>query len=70
MKYECSIIHTMNNEVLISINNCIGIHNKIYDESDNSIGKITRVLGPVSHPYALAYLAKKDMDINKIYVKC
>ena len=70
MKYECDIIHIINNEILININNCIGIHNKIYDENDNSMGKITKILGPVSHPYALAYLAKKDMNIKKIYVKC
>jgi len=70
MKYECNIIHIINNELLININNCIAIHNKIYDEHENTIGKITRILGPVSHPYALAYLNKKDMDLKKVYVKC
>ena len=70
MKYGCNIIHIFNNEILMNIDNCIRLHNKIYDENDNNIGKITKILGSVSHPYALAYLAKKDMDIKKIYIKC
>ncbi len=70
MKYECNIVHIKNNEILIRINGCVAIHQKIFDENDKPMGKITRVLGPVSHPYALAYMGNKNENTDKIYVKC
>ncbi len=70
MKYKCNIVHIKNNEILIRINECAAINQKIFDEYDKPIGKITRVLGPVSHPYALAYMGSKNENTDKIYVRC
>ncbi len=70
MKSECTIIHTFNNEILLKADNCIELHNKLVNEHDAVIGKITKILGPVKDPYALAYISGKDSDIQKIYVKC
>ncbi|KJE49677.1 MULTISPECIES: H/ACA ribonucleoprotein complex subunit GAR1 [Acidiplasma] len=70
MKYECQIVHKRNNEILIRINNCLSLHGKIYDSNEKAIGRITRILGPVSNPYALAYLASVDYSPEKVYVKC
>jgi rRNA processing protein Gar1 len=70
MKSECTIIHTFNNEILLKTDDCIGVHNKLVNEHDVVVGKITKILGPVKAPYALAYISGKDLDIQKIYVKC
>jgi RNA-binding protein len=70
MKTECTVVHTFNNEILLKINDCIGLHNKLVNEHDAVIGKVTKILGPVSDPYALAYIASKDENIQKVYIKC
>ncbi len=70
MRAKCNVVHIMNNEILIKISDCIGIHNKIVNEKDELIGKIVRILGPVSSPYALAYMVKKPDDMSNLYVKC
>ena len=70
MKSECAIIHAFNNEILLKADNCIELHNKLVNEHDAVIGKITKILGPVRNPYALAYISGIDSDIQKIYVKC
>jgi len=70
MRSDCTVVHTFNNEVLLKASNCIGLHNKLVNEHDAVIGKITKVLGPVADPYALAYIASKDDNIQKLYIKC
>ncbi|MEM0140022.1 MAG: hypothetical protein QXZ44_05370 [Ferroplasma sp.] len=70
MKSKCDIVNISNNNILLKITDCIGLHNKIVNEKDELIGKIIKILGPVSAPYALAYIVKKPENMDNIYVEC
>ncbi len=69
MKYNCSVVHIKNNEMLIRIDNCIKMHESVYSDDGKPVGKIIKILGPVRNPYALVRL-NKNIDVKNVYVRC
>jgi len=64
------VVHVMKKQIVIHIKNCIKIKAKVYDGNRKVVGRITRVFGPVSNPYALINFTDEVKDYDKLSVRC
>lgn len=70
MSGTCQIVHRLNHEVLVLIPEKVKMYEKVYDRSGNKIGKIVRILGPVSKPYGVVKTESPlPEDVGEVYTR-
>ncbi len=70
MDLKCEILNMRGKEVTIRLNDCVKMNSKIYDKTGKTIGKITRIFGPVSSAYGLVSVFPASGEVKELYVKC
>ncbi|MCL4314261.1 MAG: hypothetical protein M1454_00835 [Candidatus Thermoplasmatota archaeon] len=72
MEREASVINRNGDEMLISLRGLVNLYEKVFDGRKRPIGKIVRILGPVSSPMAVLKLfdpKNTENNIQSVYLR-
>ncbi len=70
MADKLEIVHVMKRQAVIHVKNCIKIKARVYDSNQKVVGRVTRIFGPVSNPYALVSFNDEMKDYSNMTVRC
>jgi rRNA processing protein Gar1 len=70
MEGKLDIISVRADEVLVRLGNCLKMDAKVVDNSGRVLGKIVRIMGPVSQPYGLIKLRGSVELEGNLFIKC
>lgn len=70
MQISLPIYHDLGNEfVVLNVSEDL-INRAVFDNKGNKVGRIVRIIGPVSEPMGVVVLSKKfDSDDRRVFVK-
>lgn len=64
------VLHTINNEFVVSEVTVDMMNKPVFDQYGNKIGKIIRIMGPVNSPYGLVSVSDQiKKEGEKFFVK-
>ncbi len=64
------IIERKGDELLVQLGKCFRMDARVYGANGEDIGKMMRIMGPTSSPYALVKLKKPDYQESEVKVRC
>ena len=70
MEESIVLVHRLNRQLVIKVNNCIKIKAKLVDSRKTPVGRVTRIFGPVKSPYALVSLNEEIAEPDKLRIVC
>jgi rRNA processing protein Gar1 len=70
MEGKLDIVSARADEVLVRLGNCLKMDAKVVDNSGKVLGKIVRIMGPVSEPYGLIKLRGNVELEGNLFIKC
>jgi rRNA processing protein Gar1 len=70
MQISLPIYHDLGNEfVVLNVSEDL-INRAVFDNKGNKVGRIVRIIGPVSEPMGVVVLSKKfDSDDRRVFVR-
>lgn len=70
MQISLPIYHDLGNEfVVLNVSEDL-INRAVFDNKGNKVGRIVRIIGPVSEPMGVVVLSKKfDSEDRRVFVK-
>lgn len=70
MKNRCEVVNRYNHEILVSTPNALKMYENVYDSAGRKIGKVVRILGPVTKPYGVVKVdAPGREELNEVYTR-
>ncbi len=70
MEESVEVVHLMKKQVVVRVSRCIKIKARAVDENNRTIGRVTRIFGPVKAPYALLSMNEDTSPDTKIRLIC
>ncbi len=65
---KLEVLSVIGDEIVVKVDK-EHLYEKVFDDKNNQIGKIIKILGPVSSPYAVVKSRIKVSGLPEIYVK-
>ncbi len=70
MEESIEVVHLMNKQIVVRLSKCIKMKAKAVDDKNRTIGRVTRIFGPVKAPYALLSVNEEIGPDTKIRLIC
>ena len=67
---KLEIISRKGNELVVKLVDCMSMDSRIVDGTGTNVGKLVRVMGPVSAPYGLVRLQQNDFRGAELFIRC
>ncbi len=70
MEESVEVVHRLNKQLVVKISKCIKIKAKVVDKQNRTIGRVTRIFGPVKSPYALLSMNEEPTESSDLRIVC
>lgn len=70
MEETCTVIGGKGRELVIKPQKCLKMNISVFNRNNSTIGKITKIFGPVKSPYALVTTRENVSGVQEVILRC